>query len=578
MVLSACSPYFQSMFYNTPDKHPVVFLKDVRYEEMKALLEFMYRGEVSVDQQHLSSLLKVAESLKIKGLADVNESHAANLSSVSHHNPHHPHHHLPPLPLTTGGQHVSAPPPTLIPSFMSSTGGASPLLSPSQLPPSSKRSQTDSSPHSSSAFLGSKRKRGRPRRLSGSDAGPTSAISLCEERMDEGGINSSPIPDNSLTEHAQSPVKSRQEGNDAVSLSPTDLKTSDIPSEAESNDGRSSVGCSIRMVPKKRLYLSQSLGADSGTESFECESTGSAHSSVSSSATHNNLQRQTTSIIADDLPQPENLSLKKPDRDSRDSRDSGTVVTTSNRYLYQGMPKLEPKDEDYDVKVRETPLRPPYWEPTRSAFRTLPPPHHTSMGSGLFLHSPIKSSPKRLSLDSELSSSSCPSPYLMSYQFQEKVEAELANLYKSGGLNSLAGSSSSDPGTPISIRSFCLQDGNTYRCKVCNNAYTHPSNFHRHYVTTHLQRKSYPCTVCHKKFNRKDNMTAHLRAVHGWGGVGGGVTSSISGPCIASVSVESVSSTPPILTLPRPSMSPPTSTVVLSSSLTENIIPQAVVN
>ena len=43
MVLSACSPYFQSMFYNTPDKHPVVFLKDVRYDEMKALLEFMYR-------------------------------------------------------------------------------------------------------------------------------------------------------------------------------------------------------------------------------------------------------------------------------------------------------------------------------------------------------------------------------------------------------------------------------------------------------------------------------------------------------------------------------------------------------
>ena len=70
MVLSACSPYFQSMFYNTPDKHPVVFLKDVRYDEMKALLEFMYRGEVSVDQENLSSLLKVAEGLKIKGLAE----------------------------------------------------------------------------------------------------------------------------------------------------------------------------------------------------------------------------------------------------------------------------------------------------------------------------------------------------------------------------------------------------------------------------------------------------------------------------------------------------------------------------
>jgi len=113
----------------------------------------------------------------------------------------------------------------------------------------------------------------------------------------------------------------------------------------------------------------------------------------------------------------------------------------------------------------------------------------------------------------------------MSYQFQEKVEAELANLYKSG-LGGLSSATSAESATPISIRSFCIQDGSTYRCKVCNNAYTHPSNFHRHYVTTHLQRKSYPCTVCHKKFNRKDNMTAHLRAVHGWGGGGGSTTPS----------------------------------------------------
>ena len=41
MVLSACSPYFQSMLYGTPDRHPIVFLRDVRYHEMKALLEFM---------------------------------------------------------------------------------------------------------------------------------------------------------------------------------------------------------------------------------------------------------------------------------------------------------------------------------------------------------------------------------------------------------------------------------------------------------------------------------------------------------------------------------------------------------
>lgn len=71
MVLSACSPYFRSLLFNTPDRHPIVFLKDVRCAEMKSLLEFMYRGEVSVDQDRLSSFLKVAESLQIKGLAEV---------------------------------------------------------------------------------------------------------------------------------------------------------------------------------------------------------------------------------------------------------------------------------------------------------------------------------------------------------------------------------------------------------------------------------------------------------------------------------------------------------------------------
>lgn len=47
MVLSACSPYFQALFVNHPDKHPIVILKDVPYSDMKSLLDFMYRGEVS---------------------------------------------------------------------------------------------------------------------------------------------------------------------------------------------------------------------------------------------------------------------------------------------------------------------------------------------------------------------------------------------------------------------------------------------------------------------------------------------------------------------------------------------------
>lgn len=74
MVLSACSPYFQRMFEMTPDKHPVVFIDRVFYKDMKRLLEFMYQGEVSIDQSTLNRFLKVARSLKIRGLTDIEES------------------------------------------------------------------------------------------------------------------------------------------------------------------------------------------------------------------------------------------------------------------------------------------------------------------------------------------------------------------------------------------------------------------------------------------------------------------------------------------------------------------------
>lgn len=63
---------FQNIFTDLPCKHPVVVLKDVKYSEIKAILEYMYRGEVNVAQDQLAALLKVAEALKVKGLVEEN--------------------------------------------------------------------------------------------------------------------------------------------------------------------------------------------------------------------------------------------------------------------------------------------------------------------------------------------------------------------------------------------------------------------------------------------------------------------------------------------------------------------------
>ncbi|XP_037085860.1 longitudinals lacking protein, isoforms H/M/V-like, partial [Pollicipes pollicipes] len=70
VVLSACSQYFRAIFSAHQENHPVIILKDVPFSELRALVDYMYIGEVNVCQDQLASLIKTAESLKIKGLAD----------------------------------------------------------------------------------------------------------------------------------------------------------------------------------------------------------------------------------------------------------------------------------------------------------------------------------------------------------------------------------------------------------------------------------------------------------------------------------------------------------------------------
>ncbi|KAH8322552.1 hypothetical protein KR074_004980 [Drosophila pseudoananassae] len=78
MVLSACSPFFQRVFAETPCKHPVIVLKDFRGWVVQAIVDFMYRGEISVPQQRLQTLIQAGESLQVRGLVE---------SSVPEHTP-----------------------------------------------------------------------------------------------------------------------------------------------------------------------------------------------------------------------------------------------------------------------------------------------------------------------------------------------------------------------------------------------------------------------------------------------------------------------------------------------------------
>ena len=75
LILSACSPFFLNILQKNPHPHPLLYLKGVKSPQLLSMIEFIYNGEVTVDQQELNQFLEVAQDLKMKGLTSSQDFH-----------------------------------------------------------------------------------------------------------------------------------------------------------------------------------------------------------------------------------------------------------------------------------------------------------------------------------------------------------------------------------------------------------------------------------------------------------------------------------------------------------------------
>ncbi|KAL0268653.1 UNVERIFIED_CONTAM: hypothetical protein PYX00_010503 [Menopon gallinae] len=81
VVLSACSPFLNKLLKKHYDKHPIILLRDVTFFELQCVIEYMYKGEVNITHDQLSSFLKAAETLQIAGLSGVYEKNKQDIKN-----------------------------------------------------------------------------------------------------------------------------------------------------------------------------------------------------------------------------------------------------------------------------------------------------------------------------------------------------------------------------------------------------------------------------------------------------------------------------------------------------------------
>ena len=75
-LLSCCSNFFKFVFKKTLQANVVIYLKGVKGNHMKSILDFIYHGSTNVNENQLTTFLEAANDLKIRGLVETSQLHA----------------------------------------------------------------------------------------------------------------------------------------------------------------------------------------------------------------------------------------------------------------------------------------------------------------------------------------------------------------------------------------------------------------------------------------------------------------------------------------------------------------------
>ena len=68
LILSACSPFFKNILRKNQHSHPLLYLSGITSGDLHHVMDYVYNGEVTVQQQQVDSFMKVSQKLQLHGL------------------------------------------------------------------------------------------------------------------------------------------------------------------------------------------------------------------------------------------------------------------------------------------------------------------------------------------------------------------------------------------------------------------------------------------------------------------------------------------------------------------------------
>jgi len=78
VILAASSPFFQKVLKRNNHRHPLIYMRGVKSEELTAIVDFLYLGEANVYEDNLESFLTIAGELQLKGLEGTKNQDRSN--------------------------------------------------------------------------------------------------------------------------------------------------------------------------------------------------------------------------------------------------------------------------------------------------------------------------------------------------------------------------------------------------------------------------------------------------------------------------------------------------------------------